>query len=231
MEEKGIHTGHRERLRTRFMHDGLDSFEDHQVLELLLFYCIPRQDTNALAHKLLNEYGTLYNLFDADPQDVMNRCKVSKNIAVLMTMVPGLVRRYTASKFDNKAQVLDTSRKAGLYAVSLLLGLNRECFYAICLNLHRKVIYAEKLSEGTQTDAPLYPRNLMETLLKYKATGVVLAHNHPGGMLSPSRNDITATKKIIDLLTPVGIEVVDHIIVAGDQYYSFSEHKTLPLWY
>lgn len=225
-----LHAGHRERVRKRFLRAGLDGFEDHQVLELLLFYCYPMKDTNEIAHKLLREFGTLHNLFEADPLEIAKRCKVTENVAVLVAMVPSLARRYFTSKWE-KRDLLDTSKKAGMFAISLFTGLTVECFYLICLNNQRRLIYAEKVFEGTIAETPVYPREIVGTALKHQAVSVILAHNHPGGVLSPSRSDIDATKKIVAALGTVGVEVVDHIIVAGDKYYSFSEKKTLPMWY
>lgn len=229
-KDKNPHAGHRERVRNRFLRGGLDSFEDHQVLEMLLFYCYARKDTNEIAHSMLLEFGTLHNLFEADPLEIARRCGVSENVAVLVAMVPSLARRYFTSKWE-KRDMLDSSKKAGMFAISLFTGLTVECFYLICLNNQRRLIYAAKVFEGTVAETPVYPREIVGTALKHQAVSVILAHNHPGGILSPSRSDVEATKKLVDALHTVGVEVVDHIIVAGDKYYSFSEKKTLPLWY
>ncbi len=228
--EKDLHEGHRNRVKERFLNDGLDSFADHQVLEFLLFYCYKRIDTNEIAHKMIKEFGSLHNLFEASAQEISKRCKVSLNVAVLVSLVPSLSKRYFLSKWDKK-EIIDTSKKAGLFATALFTGMTIECFYLICLNNNRALIYSAKVFEGTITETPVYPREIVITALKHDAASVILAHNHPGGILSPSKSDIEATKKVISALETVNIEVIDHIIVAGDKYFSFFEKKTLPLWY
>lgn len=117
----GMHEGHRKRVKDRFLSEGLDAFEDHQVLELLLFYCIPRRDTNELAHRMIKEFGSLAGLFEAEPKDISKRCGVSENTAILVSLVPSLARRYFKARWGEKPK-LDLSSKAGDYAISLSQG-------------------------------------------------------------------------------------------------------------
>ena len=230
MDKKNFHKGHRERVKERFLRGGLDNFEDHQVLELLLFYCYPRRDTNEIAHKMLDEFGTLCTLMEADPLEIAQRCKVTKNVAVLVALTPFLAQRYFIGKWGKK-EVIDSSKKAGLYATALFTGVTIECFYLICLNARQQLIYPAKISKGTLGEAPAYPRAVIGEALKHQASSVILAHNHPSGAATPSRSDIESTKRLIAALETIDVDVMDHIIVAGDQYFSFSERKTLPLWY
>ncbi len=229
-KDKNIHKEHRQRVKKRFLREGLDSFEDHQVLEMLLFYTYSMRDTNEIAHRMINEYGTLHNLFEADTLDISKRCKVTENVAILVSMIPSLARRYFLGKWDKK-DIFDSSLKAGNFSIALATGRKVESFFLICLNNKRGLIHAEKMFEGTIDETPVYPREIVETALKHQAASVILTHNHPSGILAPSRSDIEATKKIISALETINVEVIDHIIVAGDKYYSFSEKKTLPLWY
>lgn len=221
MDDK-IHAGHRQRVKERFLKEGLDAFEDHQVLELILFYCIPMKDTNELAHKMIKEFGTLAMLFEADPKDICRRCGVSENTAILISLIPSLARRYFKGKWGNKP-VLNSSCKAGEYAISLFAGRTYEAFFVICLDSQNRVNHAALVHEGTINEAPVYPRLIVETALRYQANSVILAHNHPGGSLQPSNADINITKKISVALEAISINVVDHIIVAGDKYMSFAE--------
>jgi len=115
--EKKLHEGHRQRVKTRYLTEGLDAFEDHQVLEMLLFFCIPMKDTNELAHKMVSEFGSLAGLFEADPKDICKRCGVSENTALLVSLIPSLSRRYFKGKWGDKP-VLNSSTKAGEYAMS-----------------------------------------------------------------------------------------------------------------
>lgn len=224
--EKNVHQGHRQRVKTRFLTEGLDGFEDHQVLEMLLFFSIPMKDTNELAHKMLNEFGSLAGLFEADPKDICKRCGVSENTAVLVSLIPSLSRRYFSRRWGDKP-VLNSSSKAGEYAVSLFAGRTYEVFFVICLDSQNKVNYAALVHEGTINESPVYPRLIVETVLRHQAHSVILAHNHPGGSLQPSQEDMAITKKIASALEPISVQVMDHIIVAGDKYMSFKERNLL----
>ena len=226
MMNEVLHAGHRQRLRQRFIEDGLDHFQDHEVLELLLFYCLPRKNTNDLAHRIMEEYKSLANLFESDARDISRRCGVSENTAVFLSIIAPVVRRYSLEKSKEKA-VLTSSAGAGEYAVSLFIGKQYENFYVICLDAQNRVNYADCVHKGTIDEAPVYPRLILESALKHHANSVILAHNHPGGTLRPSVADIDVTKKIVAALTPISIQVVDHIIVGGDKYFSYAESDLL----
>lgn len=221
-----MHQGHRIRLKERFVKEGLDSFEQHEVLELLLFFSIPRRDTNEIAHALLDKYGSLSGVFEADPKDLTKVAGIGENSALLLSLIPDLSRRYFNDKWGNKPE-LNSSSKAGQYASTLFMGRVYEVFYVICLDSQNRVNYAERVHEGTINEAPVYPRLIVETALRHKANSVILAHNHPGGSLSPSTADIEATRRIVAALEAISIKVVDHIIVCGGKYVSFAERGLL----
>lgn len=221
-----MHEGHRMRLKERFLKEGLDSFEQHQVLELLLFFSIPRRDTNEIAHGLLNKYGSLSGVFEAEPKDLANTPGIGDNSALLLSLIPQLSRRYFNDKWRDKPE-LNSSTKAGEYAASLFSGRHYEAFYIICLDSQNRVNYAQLVHEGTINEAPVYPRVIVEAALRHKANSVILAHNHPGGTLNPSKADIEATNRIRTALEAISIKVVDHIIVCGGKYVSFAERGLL----
>lgn len=224
--DKNPHRGHRQRVKNRVIKEGIDSFEDHQILELLLFYCIPMKDTNELAHDLILAFGSLSGVFDADPQDLCEKVGVSENTGMLLTLIPALARRYQQGKYTEKAE-LGSTTKAGAYAMTLFTGRRNEVFYVICLNSQNKVNHATLLHEGTINEAPVYPRLIVETALRHQATSIILAHNHPGGSRQPSQADVEVTKKIKIATEAISITVADHIIVAGEGYYSFAENRIL----
>lgn len=226
MPGENVHEGHRKRIRERYMKEGLDSFSDHEVVELLLFYCIPKRDTNELAHRMVKEFGTLHDLFEADPRDIARRCKVSLNTATLISLAAPLSRRYLKQKWGNRP-ILNSSSLAGNYAVSLFAGRVYECFFVICLDSRNRVNHSALVHEGTINEAPVYPRIIVETALRHKANSIILAHNHPGGSLKASNADIDVTRKICQAMKPISINVVDHIIVAGDRYISFAEQGVM----
>lgn len=224
--DKNPHKGHRQRVKARAIKEGIDSFEDHQVLELLLFYCIPMKDTNELAHALIGHYGSLSGVFDADPRDLCAQAGVSENTAVLLSLMPALARRYQQGKFKQKTVLASTS-PAGEYALALFTGRLNEAFYVICLDSQNQVNQATLLHEGTINEAPVYPRLIVETALRHQAASIILAHNHPGGSRQPSPADVEVTQKIKAATEAIAIAVVDHIIVAGDGYFSFAENRLL----
>jgi len=221
-----LHEGHRQRVKQRYLAEGLDSFEDHEVLEMLLFYSVPMRDTNELAHKMIREFGSLAGLFEADPRDVSKRCRVSEHTAILISMIPHLARRYLKGKWGDKP-VLNTSSKAGEYAISLFAGRTYEAFYVICLDTQNRVNYAALVHEGTLNEVSVYPRVIVELVLRHQANSVILAHNHPGGTLNPSVEDINLTKTIIAALRPISVSVLDHIIVAGERFVSLKQRNLI----
>ena len=192
---ENLHRGHRKRVKERYLKEGLDSFEDHQVLELLLFYAIPMKDTNELAHRMIKEFGSLAMLFEAHPHEIARRCGVTENIAILISLIPSLARRYFQARWGDKP-ILNSSQKAGEYAVGLFAGRTYEVFYIICLDTQNRVIHAALVHEGTINEAPVYPRIIVETALRYQAHSVILAHNHPGGSLNPSERIWMSPKRL-----------------------------------
>ena len=223
---KNLHAGHRQRVKDRYLAEGLDAFEDHQVLELLLFYVVPRKDTNELAHRMIKEFGSLAGLFEADARDISKRCKVSEHTGILISLIPSLSRRYFKGKWGDKP-IINSSSKAGEYAVSLMAGRVYESFFVICLDTQNRVNHADMVHEGTINEAAVYPRLIVEVALRHQAGSVILAHNHPGGSVEPSGADMEVTKKIVLALGSISVKVLDHIIVAGDRFTSFAERGLL----
>lgn len=221
-----MHEGHRSRLKNRFLEEGLDSFEDHQILELLLFYAIPRRDTNEIAHSLIIKYGSLSGVLEADPKDLANTPGLGENSAVLLSLIPSLARVYHKDRWGIRP-TLNSTAKAGEYILTLFAGRPYEVFYLICLDAQLHVISPALVHEGTIDQAPVYPRLIVETALRHKAHSVILAHNHPGGSASPSPQDIEVTHKIRSALEGISISVLDHIIAAGESYVSCSEKGLL----
>ncbi|MGI6120564.1 MAG: RadC family protein [Desulfosporosinus sp.] len=221
-----MHEGHRSRLKNRFLEEGLDGFEDHQILELLLFYAIPRKDINELAHSLINKYGSLSGVLEADHKDLAKTPGLGVNSAILLTLIPSLARIYLKDRWGTRP-ILDSTVKAGKYALTLFAGRTYEVFYVICLDAQHKVIHPALVFEGTIDQAPVYPRLIVETALRHKAHSVILAHNHPGGSSTPSPQDVEVTKIIKAALEQISITVLDHIIAAGEKYASCAERGLL----
>ena len=220
---KEIHMGHRQRLRTRFRREGLEHFEPHEVLELLLYYCHARRDMNPVAHALLDTFGSLKGVLEASPEQLMTVNGVGEEAAALLSLMVPLFRRYTLELAQERPRI-DSTDAAKAYALALLEGQRTERFYVICLGANRSVLGRQLIAEGTVTEVAAYPRQVAETALNLAAQGVVLCHNHPGGTCAPSPEDIASTKQLQQLLRGVGILVLDHIIVANENTYSMIQH-------
>jgi len=223
-EKKNIHANHRQRMRKRYKENGLDSFHDHEVLEMLLYYCYPRCDTNEIAHRMLSEFKTLQNLFEADVDTLMSRLGCTEKIAVLLNLMPAVAGRYMRSKWGNKV-ILNTPETAGEFAISLFVGEEVENFYILCMNKQLRLNQVAHIARGTIDEVPIFTRELVKKVLEHQAVNVILTHNHPGGGIQPSLDDNAVTTRIRDALELINVSVIDHIIVAGDKYYSFAKRK------
>ncbi len=220
----GVHDGHRQRLKTRFENEGLENFEDHNVLELLLFYSIPRMDTNETAHKLLEEFGSLSGVFDA-PFDALCQVKgVSSHTATLIKMVPRLFSRYSMDKVNN-VEVIDSVSAAGKYISPRFYGKMNEEVHLILLDDKFKILKTMKVFEGTVNATYISVKKLVAAIVNTHATNVIIAHNHPSSFALPSRSDIESTKRIYEALKVLDIRLLDHLIISDDDFISFSDSK------
>lgn len=211
----GIHDGHRQRLRDKYANAGLERFEDHEVLELLLFYSIPYRDTNEIAHNLINHFGSIGGVFSASVNELTKVKGITQNSAVLISMIPKIMVRVKIKGASDIA--LDSVPTLTAYCKSLFLGEVVESLKVICLDQRLKVLGCETISGGTTGTIEFSARKIIETAFKYKSDIIALAHNHPRGETSPSQADIAATNSLKTTLSAVGIKLLDHIIVAdGD---------------
>ncbi len=218
--KKHDHDGHRERLRERFLAEGIDNFQPHEVLELMLCYAVPRRDVNTQAHFLMKKFGSLSKVFDAEIEDLVEIGGLTKNAAILMKLTPQLSKIYRQDRWKDKKD-LSNIYVAGRYAVDLFVGCSYETFYVLCLDNGGGLIKCEKISEGTINEAPVYSRLVVESAIKNKANKVILAHNHPSGNNSPSWVDDKTTEKVKAALESIDIDLADHIIVGGESFFSY----------
>lgn len=221
-DNSGIHKGHRERLRTQFLEHGLDSLSDINVLELVLFYAIPRQDTNPIAHRLLDTFGSLSGVLDASTEDLIHKGGLSRNAAALLKLIPAAARRHSLSKAQ-PGRILDTVEACAARVVPYFLYETEECACLLCLDGKCKELGLFRLSEGSANETGLSIRAAVEIALGKRAVSVVLAHNHISGSPLPSQADLTATEDLAHALALVGVTLADHIIVAGEEYISLLE--------
>ncbi len=218
-EKKSIHAGHRERLRERLRKEGLASFSEHEVLELLLTYAIPQRDVNPLAHELISRFGSLSNVLDADEEELLRVSGVGKNAALLLSMMPQLMRYYQLNALGDKPVILNVA-DAKAYCAPLFLGTSQEHLYMVCLDQGGHVLHLSLMHSGTADEVAVYPQLIAKTALRYNAFAVLLAHNHPSGMLYPSQADLDSTCGVVAALGAIGVKLVDHLIFAGGEAYS-----------
>lgn len=231
-EKSNLHKDHRQRVRKRFINEGsLDNFEYHQILELLLFFTVPRRDTNEIAHKMINQYGSFYNLLNAKPEDIMKRCKVSETTAVLVSMIPHISRKYLNSKWDTDDVVICNLSIAAEYFNSLLAGQPFESFYMLCMDINKKLLRSVKISDGNVDSSHIYIEKVVEMAMLYNSSFAIIGHNHPSGTLKPSGADVAATEKIKAALSMVNIVLLDHVVVCGEKYFSFAQKNLCNLKY
>ncbi|MGI5936828.1 MAG: RadC family protein [Oscillospiraceae bacterium] len=213
-------------MKKRFLQYGLDDFDDHNVLELLLFYALPRRDLNPLAHQLLERFGSLSGVLEASVYELKRVPGMGESAAVLLKLIPQVSRRYLMSK-NSHCDILDSTTKAGQYLLPLFMYERDEVVYMVCLDAKRKVISCRELSRGVVNTAEVSIRKIVEFALANNATSVIISHNHTSGIALPSYEDEMTTLQIKAALEMVGIALADHIIVAGDDYVSFAESGLL----
>lgn len=220
----GIHDGHREKLRKGFIAVGLEGKSDHQILELLLTYALPRIDVNPLAHELIDKFGSLSGVFDADISQLTKIKYISENVAVLIKLIPEISTKYYQSKHGERVR-LNTVDAIKDYMIPQLVSEKSEVFYVLCLDTHLNLIRAIKHSEGSPSKASIDIRALATQVLNTGTDRIILVHNHLSNSAVPSSADIEATKVISAAFELINVNVLDHIIIAGNKYFSFFANK------
>ena len=225
-ELKKQRSGHRERVRRRFLDEGLDGFKDYEALEMLLFYAVPRQDTKLIAKRLIDQFGSLQAVFHTPPERLMQEAGLTEATAALIAMLPQLARKIEEQQAQENARIRSTL-DAGRDVIAMFRGRQDESVRILCLNASGKVVRRARIAEGDVNAVHFPIRKLVEEALACKAVSVILAHNHPGGTMAPSQEDLDATKAAKAALETVGIRLLDHLIVSGDNYCSLREEGYL----
>jgi len=217
-----IHDGHRQRLKSRFIDHGLESFSDIEALELLLFYALPRCDTNETAHHLLNSFKSLSRVLEADVEDLKKIEGVGENAATLIKLVTSINKRYLTSD-NTPGVILQNSEDVGNFLIPYYAYAKEELAYLITLDSKCEVISCHELARGIMNRVDISARMIVDLALKDNAVGVVLSHNHVSGNCLPSNSDLSATKTLNKALTMIGIILRDHIIVSKDDFVSLRD--------
>lgn len=225
-ETGAIHKGHRQRTKKEFLARGLTGLPDHKVLELVLFYSIPQGDVNGLAHRLVDQFGSVSGVFHATYEQLVAVDGIGDNTAVLLQLIPAVSAYYLAQSASADGQIVSTWQFFDLLRPHFF-GQRGELAYLVCMDGKNKVLGIKKLGEGVANAVQITARKVMEAALACNATRVALAHNHVSGVAFWSDADVHTTLRLRTLLRETGIELVDHLIIAGDDMVSMAESGVL----
>lgn len=215
------HKNHRQRMYSRYLNSGIESFAPHEILEFLLYYPIARKDVNPIAHDLLAHFGSLSGVLDAHADDLTKVKGMTQRASIFLNMLPNVMRVYMGEKAAS-GRLLNHSKIVADYAQSLFLGRTREFFFLLCLDSKCRLIQAVQLNEGGVTSMNVIPRNVVEVALRYNSSQVIFSHNHPSGSLEPSQEDYIFTRRLAVAMATIDIPVLDHVIVNEKSAYSFA---------
>ncbi len=222
----GEHAGHRKRLDEKSYRIGFEGLEEHEQLEKLLFVAVPQGNTNEMAHKLLNEFGSLYHVLTADTEDLIKVPGVGNRVAQYLhdlVSVLGCVERCILKEGKQDYPSVQTPKKRGEYAKTLFYGKLSESFYMVSVNSKYQAYRFDHISDGSDEEIAVYVQSLARLALRNHARRVFLAHNHPSGLLKPSGPDYDTTRMIKEAFKTIGVELIDHVIVGHGDYVSMKE--------
>ena len=224
-KKHNAHAGHREKLRRRFMTEGLEGFEPHNALELLLFYAIPQRDTNELAHRLIDRFGSLSEVFNAPCSQLMEVDGVSERTAVLIALIPQMFRMYATDLVTHKRP--EGTEHLYSYLFTMLSTEPVEKILFVSLDNRGSMLSCDCIASGEVNSATMDFRRLVSICVSHGATAAILAHNHPRGRAMPSDADIECTMNVRDALSYIDVLLVDHVIVARDEMLSMASIEDL----
>jgi DNA repair protein RadC len=221
MAEKNpnAHAGHRERMRVKFKKDGGDSMPDHELVEMLLFYIIPRSNTNNIAHALLDRFGSIEGIVNARPEHLSQIDGIGENAALFLTMCGAILRRIARGTIRPKKKYTSLEDIAD-YLHRMFIGMSQECVYLMMFDNGMHLIDTVELARGEVNHVSIDPHRLMKEAMLHNASAVLLAHNHPDGEARPSEADLDTTDRVQYLLSSTNITLVDHLIFSGGSYTS-----------
>ena len=215
---ENVHRAHRSRVKEKFLRGGLDSFAPHEVLEFILFYAIPQKDTNGIAHRLLERFGSLAGVFSARHEELCKVDGISDHAATLLRLWLPASSYALAREKEQEQSSFDTVGVIGDYLVKRYIGIGCETVFLMLLDNSFGLIDCVKVYEGSVNSVGITARKLIEIALFRGAAMAVLSHNHPGGVVIPSSEDLHTTASIRDAFETVGISFLEHILVAGERY-------------
>ena len=221
---KHRHTGHRERMKAEFLARGLEGWPDHRVLELLLFYTIPQGDVNDLAHELVERFGSLAGVLDASVEELKKVKGVGDHTAVFLRMLPAVLGRYQGARTRLSA-IINSPEDAYAWLEPYFFGARNEMVYVLCLDGKRQVLGVRKVAEGSIELAEVNTRRIAEEAIGLRAAQIYVAHNHVSNLALPSQEDWLTTDVLRAALSPIGIELIDHLVFVDGDMVSMKDSK------
>jgi DNA repair protein RadC len=218
------HEGHRERLRQRFFKGGRQALPDYELLELLLTYVLPRRDTKPLAKDLLREHRSFNSVLNQTKDRLEAVRGIGKEASTFILVIRACIERYLEQRIERRKSI-DSPQEVMQFVRAQLGAKQRECLMALYLSDGKKLLHHAIVTEGTVNRTAFYPREIVRQGLVHNATGVIMVHNHPEGEPVPSDKDLEMTRELEQIAAPLGIEIIDHIIVAPLQAYSIRTGK------
>lgn len=219
--------GHRQRIKDKFLKTKFENWQDYEILEFALFFVVPQKDTKDIAKNLINKFGSLKELLNADYEEIMSCLKDVKGVKSHATLFLYFLKyfaiKYSEIKVKQKEK-LSSPNEVVTYLKNLIGTSSEEKMYALYLNASNQIIDCKKISDGTVSHSAVYPTVIAKDSLLKKARSVIIAHNHPGGISKPSQNDIIATEAVTKALKTIEVVLLDHIIITATDYYSFKDN-------
>ncbi|MCD7735213.1 MAG: DNA repair protein RadC [Clostridiales bacterium] len=226
-----IHAGHRQRTKERFLKYGGEQMEEHQLLELILFYAIPQGDVNPLAHRLINRFGSLREVLDADPEELKQIAGISSHTAALLRLFPEVAARYQQADALSSTAIIRNAADAAEIFSSCFVGARVEKVYMISTDAKSKMLGCDLIAQGAADAVLMDSRKVVRTALSRNAWQVFLAHCHVSGVAAPSAADRQVTARLQQALALLGIRLSDHLIFADGDYVSLLQSGLMEDWH
>ncbi len=215
-----MHENHRDRMRKRFLRDGLDHFEKHEVIEMLLFGLIPRRNTNDIAHRLIDRFGSIAGIIDAPYSEIIKVKGIGEKGAISLKFFSEFIRIYLLDQADPGDKIL-TREDIGKIFINKFFNMTDECLAVMLLDKYQKMKSCDIIRKGNFNSIDINAKEIFNYATKHNSNSVIIAHNHPGGLALPSANDIKSTFKLRQVLRAMSIELVDHYVISSDDWVSF----------
>lgn len=227
---KQPHDGHRKRMWQKYIEHGIGIFEEHELLEILLFILIPRVNTNEISHNLINRFGSLKDVLDTSFADLQDIKGIGKNSAVELKFIGDIAdyvnrKKHDAIKFDSSSAIID-------FCIDHYKNVSHECVSFFLLDEKLTLIYKEDMEINMPNETEFDYGKIIKQAVKFECSALILSHNHPEGSAYASNADITTTRTLASLLKAIKVKIIDHIVIQGDTGYSMRKSGEAPeLWY